>query len=180
MDNRRNVEIKARLQNVESARNIAARLTAEPPDELNQIDTYFHCTHGRLKLRETLGQTAQLVSYDRDDRHNAKTSHYQLVDVANPQALKAALTAALGVRCVVDKRRELYRWKNVRIHLDTVVDLGTFLEFEAVLDRNDSEDVGRAHVEYLSTQFEIGPHDLVAGSYSELLGAEPPNLDRHG
>ena len=54
--------------------------------------------------------------------------------IAEPALLKAALTAALGVRRVVDKRREIFLADNVRIHLDDVAGLGTFLEFEAVLD----------------------------------------------
>jgi len=102
MDNRRNVEIKARLSGLEGARKVAAGIALEPAVQLHQVDTYFFCSHGRLKLRETRGETAQLISYNRVDQHNAKTSHYQLVDVADPKALKAALTAALGVRCVVD------------------------------------------------------------------------------
>lgn len=175
MNNCRNVEIKARLPNLEAARAVAAKISTESPVELHQIDTYFHCTHGRLKLRETRGETAQLVWYQRGDSLDAKTSNYQLVEVPNPRELKAALTSAHGVRCVVDKRRELYLWHNVRIHLDTVVDLGTFLEFEAVLDRNGSEESGRRQVEQLLHQFEIESGDLLAGSYSELLGAYPPS-----
>lgn len=177
MHDRRNVEIKARLRNLAAARKIAARLATEPPVQLHQLDTYFVCSHGRLKLRETRGEMAQLIWYNRDNQHNAKTSHYQLLDIENAEALKIELTAALGVRCVVDKHRELFLWKKVRIHLDTVIDLGTFLEFEAVLGRNDSEEVGRCQVEHLSAQFNLEPHDLLPGSYAELLGAEPPNLD---
>ncbi len=173
MENRRNVEIKARLQDIDSARTIAARIATEPLKILHQVDTYFFCSHGRLKLRETDGELAQLVWYDRGDIEAAKTSTYQLVDVANPEALKVALSAAHGVRCVVDKRRELYLWKNVRIHLDSVVGLGNFLEFEAVLARCDSEEQGTAEVEYLMAQFAIETHDLLAGSYSELLGVDP-------
>ena len=35
---------------------------------------------------------------------------------------------------VVRKRREVLLWDNVRIHLDAVDDLGTFVELEAVVD----------------------------------------------
>lgn len=177
MENRRNVEIKARLHSIDAAREIAARIATKPLKVLHQVDTYFFCSHGRLKLRETQGEFSQLVWYDRCDVESAKTSNYQLVDVANPAALKAALAAAHGVRCVVDKRRELYLWKNVRIHLDSVVDLGNFLEFEAVLDPDDSEEQGSAQVENLLAQFAIETRDLLAGSYSELLGANPPGQD---
>jgi len=36
----------------------------------------------------------------------------------------------------VSKRREIYLWHNVRIHLDAVTGLGSFVEFEAVLGRS--------------------------------------------
>ena len=45
----------------------------------------------------------------------------------------APLAAALGIRTVVRKQRTVYLHKNVRIHLDAVDGLGTFLEFEAVM-----------------------------------------------
>ena len=85
--------------------------------------------------------------------------------MANPDELTAALTGAHGVRCVVDKVRELYLWHNVRIHLDAVVDLGAYLEFEAVLDRNDSEALGQQQVDQLLHQFAIEQSDLVSGCY---------------
>ncbi|MGK3856667.1 class IV adenylate cyclase, partial [Enterococcus faecium] len=82
---------------------------------------------GRLKLREIDGQAAVLIWYDRPDHDAARLSKYHLVPVADPAALKAALTDALGVRGEVRKRREIYLWHNVRIHLDEVAGLGSFL-----------------------------------------------------
>ena len=99
----------------------------------HQIDTYFHCRHGRLKLRQIDGLRAELVWYARPDEEGPKPSDYQLVPLQNPETLKAALAAALGVRAVVEKRREIFLYHSVRIHLDDVVGLGHFIEFEAVL-----------------------------------------------
>ncbi len=46
-----------------------------------------------------------------------------------------ALDYALGPPVVVvAKRRHLFLWEGVRIHLDEVEELGTFIEFEAVLE----------------------------------------------
>ena len=42
-----------------------------------------------------------------------------------------ALDAALGTTVVVAKRRRLFIWEDVRIHLDEVEGLGTFVELEA-------------------------------------------------
>ena len=55
-----------------------------------QVDTYFVCASGRLKLREIDDQVAQLVAYARAREANAKASDYHLVPVAEPAALKQA------------------------------------------------------------------------------------------
>ncbi len=137
----------------------------------HQVDTYFHCTHGRLKLRQIDGHAAQLIAYERPDDKQAKASDYRLVPVANPETLKQALTAALGVKTVVEKRREVFLYQNVRIHLDDVTGLGSFLEFEAVLGTGIDDAKGHAQLEFLRERFGIGPDDLLEGSYSDLLEA---------
>jgi adenylate cyclase class 2 len=134
-----------------------------------QVDTYFHCTNGRLKLREIDGQAAQLVWYARDDRPEAKPSDYVLVAVDDPASLNAALTSALGVRGVVEKRREIFLHHNVRIHLDQVTGLGTFLEFEAVLGPDTDDAVSAQWLQHLSSEFGLTASDLLSGSYSDML-----------
>ena len=62
-----NIELKARLNDLDAARAVAAAIaTAQLPTQ-HQVDTYFHCCHGRLKLREIGGQPAQVVWYERPD-----------------------------------------------------------------------------------------------------------------
>lgn len=135
----------------------------------HQIDTYFHCLHGRLKLRQIDGLRGELICYARADEQGPKSSDYQLAPIAHPETLKAALTAALGVRAVVEKRREIFLHHNVRIHLDEVVNLGCFLEFEAVLGPKSDETAGRALIEDLTRRFAISPADLLSGSYGEMV-----------
>jgi adenylate cyclase len=165
----RNIELKARLDSLDAARATAARLATSQPGFETQIDTYFVCRHGRLKLREINGSRAQLVWYARSDRPDAKASDYRLVSVADPEPLKQALAAAWGTLIVVEKRREIYLYRNVRIHLDEVSGLGEFIEFEAVLGGGVDEAAGRAQVAWLQDEFRIAPADLLDGSYSDLL-----------
>jgi adenylate cyclase, class 2 len=165
----RNIELKARLASFEAARATAARLATDPPGLETQVDTYFVCRHGRLKLREINGVRAQLVWYARSDRPDAKASDYWLVNVPEPKPLKQALAAAWGTLVVVEKRREIYLHHNVRIHLDEVTGLGEFIEFEAVLGPGVDEAGGQAQVAWLQDEFRIAPADLLEGSYSDLL-----------
>lgn len=164
-----NVELKARSASLEQARAIALGVATKHLGEQSQVDTYFRCTHGRLKLRQIDGLSAQLVWYARPDDMSAKTSSYRLVPVTHPETLKQALEAACGVLVVVAKRREIFLYQNVRIHLDHVEGLGTFIEFEAVLGPSVDETIGRKQVAWLSAEFQITRADLVAQSYSDLL-----------
>jgi adenylate cyclase class 2 len=164
----RNIELKARVyswQRVQEVCNEFARFSAR---EL-QTDTYFACQHGRLKLRERAEQPAQLVAYSRPDETTPRASDYWLVPVLEPALLKAALAAALGVRVVVEKDREVFLYRNVRIHLDRVVGLGDFLELEAVLGANDDAQEATRLVAELAERLGVKPCDRIEYSYSDLL-----------
>jgi len=166
----RNIELKARLGDLESARRAAHEIATQRGGVQEQVDTYFLCRHGRLKLRQIDNLSAQLVCYARPDRPQPKPSDYQLVPIANPETLKSALTAALGVRCVVRKRREIFLYHNVRIHLDQVAELGPFLEFEAVLGPGVDDAAGQAQLDELTAKFALQPANLVSGSYADMIG----------
>jgi predicted adenylyl cyclase CyaB len=166
---RRNLEIKARLPDFAAARLVAHRVATDSLGVQRQKDTYFHCPTGRLKLREIDGQTAQLVWYAREDRPDTKASDYILAPVDDSTALHAALTSAYGARGVVEKRREIFLHHNVRIHLDEVTGLGTFLEFEAVLSSAADTAVSEERLRTLLAAFGIAPSELLSKSYSDML-----------
>jgi predicted adenylyl cyclase CyaB len=172
----RNIELKARLGDPAAARRIALALATRGPWSEHQVDTYFHCPQGRLKLREIEGQEARLVGYRRPDDSQAKGSDYVLVPIADAAGLKRALATTLGIRVVVEKRREIYLVDNVRIHLDEVTGLGAFLEFEAVLGRaadgrTIDDDAGHAQLADLRSRFGLRDEDLLSGSYGEMIAA---------
>ena len=166
----RNIELKARCSDLSAAREAARAIGAEYTGTLEQRDTYFIAEQGRLKLRETSGQSAELIAYTRDNTAAVRRSEYQLVSVPDAAALLAALTAALGVRGAVVKRRELWMWQRVRIHLDEVERLGTFVELEAVMGANEPDEIGQQKVATLRERLSIADRDLVGDSYSDLLG----------
>lgn len=175
---RRNVELKARDADPSAT---LARALALPgvrdAGELHQRDTYFATTSGRLKLREerdTDGERAHLIAYTRADEARARTSAYRLAPVAEPGPLREALDAALGTLVVVDKRRRLLLWENVRIHLDEVDGLGSFAELEGVADPESDLATEHEHVAHLREQLGLG--EIVPGSYADLLRDAPGAL----
>src|SRR5919202_297558 len=117
---RRTVELKARDRDPGRSLERCMALGAEDRGELRQRDTYFAARRGRLKLREQEPGGAELIGYERADAAQARESRYRIAPVAEPEALRDALDAALGTTVVVDKRRRLFLWEGVRIHLDRV------------------------------------------------------------
>jgi adenylate cyclase class IV len=103
----RNIEIKARVDNLASVRDRAKALVGETSVVLKQEDTFFVCPNGRLKLRQSAGSAeAELIYYERPDRRGPKESHYVIHRTRDGESLKQVLSQSLGVRGVVRKRRE--------------------------------------------------------------------------
>lgn len=166
-----NIEWKASLRSYEDARAIAEQLATDRLAPEHQIDTYFRSLEGRLKLRELEGGPAQLIWYDRPDKADAVSSRFVLIPIDDPAAVKVALTEAVGVVGIVDKQREIYLAENVRIHLDRVVGLGEFLEFEAVLDDSIDEKKGHEQVKRLQLAFQSVVNDGLSASYGDMIAS---------
>jgi homotetrameric cytidine deaminase len=168
---RRNVELKALDRDPARSLAVCRELGAEDRGVLRQRDTYFRARSGRLKLREEEPGGAVLIQYDRPDAAAARESRYRLTRVQDPDELRASLDAALGTLVVVDKERHLLLWEGVRIHLDTVQGLGSFVELEGVAAPESDLTAEREKVARL--QRELGIEELLTDSYSDrLLGPD--------
>jgi homotetrameric cytidine deaminase len=177
----RNVELKAHDPDPGRTLERALAAGAEERGLLRQRDTYFGVAHGRLKLREEEPGGATLIAYERPDAASERVSDYRLVPVAEPGPLRDALAAANGVAVVVVKQRRLLLWEEtVRIHLDEVRGLGSFLELEAVAPPGSDLTRERAQVARLRELLEVPGDALVEGSYADALraggGAPDPEL----
>ena len=164
-----NVEIKATCNDLERIRRILLERNAKFIGLDHQVDTYFRSSSGRLKLREGNIEN-NLIWYQRPDQAGPKTSHCVLYKTQKDSALKAILHDAMGVMVVVDKEREIYFLDNIKIHLDKVKGLGTFLEIEAQSEEGDkSEELLNRQCVQLIDELGIRNEDLVNESYSDLL-----------
>jgi adenylate cyclase class IV len=165
----RNIEIKAHSTDFEKQARMAASMADGPPALIEQTDTFFHVPRGRLKLREFGNGTGELIQYARADSPGPKESTYVRSFTHEPQSLKEALTAALGVRAVVKKRRTLFIVGQARIHLDEVMELGQFIEIEVVLRPEQTEEEGAIVAQRLMSELGVREGDLVAEAYVDLL-----------
>jgi homotetrameric cytidine deaminase len=168
---RRNIELKAIDPDPARSLALARELGAEDRGVLRQRDTYFRTRAGRLKLREEEPGGATLIHYDRPDAAEARESRYRLTRIDDPEPLRASLEAALGTLVVVEKERHLLLWEGVRIHLDTVPGLGSFVELEGVAAADGDMAAEREKVARLREALQIG--EILTDSYSDrLLGAD--------
>jgi predicted adenylyl cyclase CyaB len=161
-----NVEIKARCTEPERVRVALRERSAKFAGIDQQVDTYFRALQGRLKLREGKIENA-LIYYQRPNQAGPKTSDV-LLAAASP-GLKEILVGALGVLVAVKKQREIYYVENVKIHVDRVEELGSFVEIEAAGDDNADRDALQAQCTELMEAFGIREQDLAPESYSDLL-----------
>ena len=164
-----NVEIKARAADFKRQSSLAASLSDAPPVVIEQMDTFFACPSGRLKLRRFADGAAELIAYRRADDTGPKQSDYVIAPVSAPEALAEALGRSLGVIGTVRKRRTLFIVGQTRIHLDEVDGLGQFIELEVVLDERQSADVGNAIARELMRNLDIDAGDLISGAYIDMM-----------
>jgi homotetrameric cytidine deaminase len=165
----RNVELKSRDPDPARTLELALALGAGDEGEIVQRDSYFGGSRARVKLREQTPGEDELIAYRRPDDDEARVSEYLRVAVPDAGALREALDSAYGTSVVVAKRRRLLLWEGVRIHLDEVEGLGSYMELEALAPRDEDLEPARAKVAKLRAELQIDDANLVAGSYSDLL-----------
>jgi len=175
-----NLEFKARLASLKTAHRLAQELTTRAPLREFQVDTYFRAPRGRLKLREIDQCRGLLIWYQRADQAVARESHYHLAEITDVAAIIQLLSAVLGIRCRVEKQRTVYWYENVRIHLDEVERLGTFIEFEAVITTEAERAAAAGQLEFLSTDFKINANDVLTMSYGDMLEPAAALQQPHG
>ena len=167
--NIKNYEFKAKVDEIQKYENKLLALNPDYKGLDHQIDTYFNVQHGRLKLREGNIENS-LINYYREDIAGSKQSQIILYKHEPNIALKDILTKQLGIKIVVDKKRKIYFIDNVKFHFDVVENLGTFIEVEAIDDKEEFS------IEYLKNQcdkyfnfFGLTEKNIVDKSYSDLI-----------
>lgn len=164
-----NIEIKARTTRAAAIRQYLLENKADAKGTDFQTDTYFHTAKGRLKLRQGNIEN-NLIYYERDNQAGPKQSNFSLLEVPDPEALKAILSASNGIKVTVEKQREIFFIGNVKFHLDTLAQLGQFVEIEA---SNKYAPLSTAELnqqcQFYMHAFEIAEDDLVEISYSDML-----------
>ena len=164
-----NFEFKARTTALETLEKKFLELHPKFIGEDNQTDTYFNVSNGRLKLREGNIENS-LIYYERENTADAKQSDVLLYSHAPGKTLKEILIKVHGIKVIVEKKRRIYFIDNVKFHFDTIAELGTFIEVEAI-DKDGSlgieklKEQAHKYAEY----FKFKEEDFIAVSYSDMV-----------
>jgi predicted adenylyl cyclase CyaB len=164
-----NIEIKARVEDLDALKARAESLSDKPLEIIPQEDIFFKTDKGRLKLRVLAPDLGYLIYYERPNQDGPKRSDYYLAKTEEPANLKTALSLALGLRGVVKKTRYLYMVGQTRIHLDEVEGLGHFMELEVVMREGQSDAEGQAIAEDLMFRLGVRKDALIEAAYMDML-----------
>ncbi|OXU23700.1 hypothetical protein TSAR_016040 [Trichomalopsis sarcophagae] len=173
----KNVEIKAKVDNIDHVEEKAKKLSDTPLVVIDQHDIFFHVPSsqaargGRLKLRQFKDGTGELIYYERPDVTGPKTSTYSMVklDEERRRNLRVVLTQSNGVLGTIEKTRNLYMVGQTRIHIDRVLGLGNFLELEVVLNDSDDPRIGEEIAKNLMKDLGISENSLLSGAYMDMV-----------
>jgi len=165
----RNIEIKARVDDMQALRTLVARIADEGPIAIAQDDTFFRCETGRLKLRSFSLSSGELIFYRRADRQGPKESFHVRSPTHSPDTLRESLALAYGVTGRVVKQRTLFLVGRTRMHLDEVEGLGHFLELEVVLADDEPAEQGVREAHALMRELGLAQEALIEGAYVDLL-----------
>src|SRR4051812_1244010 len=168
----RNIEIKARVENVALLIPKVAELASEGPLEIAQDDTFFRCDNGRLKLRAFSNDSGELIFYRRVNQAGPKESFYLRSPTSSPETLRESLSLAYGQIGRIRKYRTLFLVGRTRVHLDRVEGLGHFLELEVMLVGDEPADAGVREAGELMDQLGVDRDQLIEGAYLDLMLAQ--------
>ncbi|MDR1008930.1 MAG: class IV adenylate cyclase [Rickettsiales bacterium] len=128
---------------------------------------------GNVRLRETDGKTQSLdlkyIGVDVDESDARKITEFE-VAIADAGSLANAtkILDLLGFAeiCVIDKTREIWRFEEVEACLDSVANLGDFIELEIM---SDDKDLAAARLVSLGAALGLSDSDKLKWGYNELL-----------
>ena len=134
--NKINLELKHYCSDFNKVRTALKQIGAKKEIVKDQKDYFFelpikqNLNSPRLKLCIE-GKKKILVYYERPDFVNAKdtASDIKLYNVKDNQLL-SFLDKALGIKAIVEKRREVWRKINTVFHIDNVKGVGGIFEIE--------------------------------------------------
>lgn len=161
----RNLEMKVKVNSFKNLKQKLNSMRIGLDEILVQKDIYYKVKDGLLKLRIE-NNKSRLIYYKRNEKLEKRWSEFEYLTFSDGNVEKF-LARFLKTEVVVSKVRELYMYKNTRIHLDRVRLLGAFLELESKVTSGLKDAEKRFN--HLVNKLEINQSDQIRASYRDLL-----------
>ena len=161
-----NFEIKTKISDCAKILERIKNIGAVYKETMNQIDYYLQIGTEKEKIREINDTEISLISYKRSETNGRKDSNYKIKPLTLEQ--KELIIKNNYPVCIVNKTRQLWMYKNTRIHIDNVTGLGNFMELETVV-KNISKERGLIEFNEIVDQLEIDLNKAEPFSYSDLI-----------
>lgn len=165
-----NLEIKIRVFNSVEIQKKVLDMQAKFVGTLFQIDTYYIIGRMRLKLREEKDKS-YFVYYKRSNILDSKFSKYYIVNIpfSFSKIIKKMVSFIFSIKVVVSKKRDLFIYKNTRIHLDKIDELGEFIELETIFVKNSKGDELKNEHSFVIDYLGLNNLEKIKESYSDLM-----------
>ena len=160
-----NLEFKSKIGLFENIKNDLEGIGAYFRESLNQKDIYYKVKTGLLKLRIENGNYS-LIRYNRDETNPDRWSNYFVVKLDGKET-ELMLESLFEIETEVIKQRELYFYKNTRVHLDIVENLGNFLELETIVDK--SKEHAKENFNHIVGLLNLDLSNQIRLSYRDLM-----------
>lgn len=163
------ISLKARCADPEVIESILAGLNADYQGLDVQTDTYYETAEGRLKHRQGNIEN-RLIQYKRIPQEVGCKTEVTLY-LKNPSSETVAeVCRGKAVLAQVRKARKIFFIGNVKIHLDQIDKLGSFVEIEAIdLDGSVGIEVLRQQCDYYKSILQIDDEAIVNQDYIDLI-----------
>lgn len=163
-----NLELKIKIVSADEFIATLEKIGAVDEGILNQKDTYYKFDKGLLKLRSVNGRF-ELIKYLRDESGERRWSNYELLYLEGKNVEKY-LSELFDVEVIVEKIRRLYIYKKTRIHLDSVKNLGEYLELETVVNEDQQE--AQILFDEIVELLKLDKFKEIRSSYRDLMKAK--------
>jgi adenylate cyclase class 2 len=143
------IELKFPLRNTERVRATLDRIAKSGPRDVFQRDTYYNHPSKDFLRERPVREWLRVRETPRGATLNYKSWHTEVKDVTSCDEIEARIEDPGAIKellerlgfcelVVVEKKRSVWRYKDVEVALDDVEGLGTFIEFE---EKGDATDV---------------------------------------
>ncbi len=160
-----NLELKIKVKNLKEFKKKLKQIRAEYKGILNQKDIYYKTEACLLKLRRE-NKLYQLIKYNRNELKKNRWSNFEILKIKGTN-MEKYFADLFEVETIVEKRRYLYLFKGTRVHLDSVKNLGDFLELETLVNKGESD--ARKRFDEIINLLNLNKTQEIRTSYRNLM-----------